>query len=436
MSDYLFMLENHLSVDQNRVVAQVQALASQAGMSLFLTGGAMRDMLGGFHVRDLDFTVEGNALKLGKELAAATGARIVAVDELRRSMELVFSGWVTAGIAMARQEQYPRPGAKPLVTPGTIQEDLRGRDFTVNAIALSLSRASRGLLIDPTNGLADIGRRELRAVHSTALYDDPSRLLRYLRLRVRLGYETEEKTKGQYAGARAAQMERHIGRRALGEELRHIAEEPSPAELIRTLEQEGLLHLFCGALTGSKLNRPGLVKLERVRRAIPPDAGLHDFNWGHFLYVLAERLGPKDKAALIRSTDLRKSEVTVWQALPGRARKLERELKSPRLKKPSQIYAVLAPAAGDQILFLLYQSPVRLVHDRIKNYFQKYLPLAQQVTDADVQAAGATPRTFAKVKADLIAARLDGRNRKPSAPPVEVLRPEPPPRGRRPMTRT
>ncbi|MGH9719761.1 MAG: CCA tRNA nucleotidyltransferase, partial [Bryobacteraceae bacterium] len=64
MSDYMFMLESHLSPDQNRVVAQVQAAASAAGISLFLAGGAMRDMLGGFQVRDLDFTVEGSALKL------------------------------------------------------------------------------------------------------------------------------------------------------------------------------------------------------------------------------------------------------------------------------------------------------------------------------------------------------------------------------------
>ena len=64
MSDYLFILENHLSVDQNRVVAEMQAAASKADLSLFLTGGAMRDMLGGYQIRDLDFTVEGNALKI------------------------------------------------------------------------------------------------------------------------------------------------------------------------------------------------------------------------------------------------------------------------------------------------------------------------------------------------------------------------------------
>ena len=68
MSDYIYMLESHLNPDQNRVVEEVQEAAGQANVNLFLTGGAMRDMLAGFRIRDLDFAVEGNALKVVKTL--------------------------------------------------------------------------------------------------------------------------------------------------------------------------------------------------------------------------------------------------------------------------------------------------------------------------------------------------------------------------------
>jgi tRNA nucleotidyltransferase/poly(A) polymerase len=84
MSDYMFMLESHLSADQNRVLEQVQTAAGTAGLNLFLTGGGMRDMLGGFRIRDLDFSVEGSALKLAKALEEQ-GAHITAVDENRRT---------------------------------------------------------------------------------------------------------------------------------------------------------------------------------------------------------------------------------------------------------------------------------------------------------------------------------------------------------------
>src|ERR1700738_4560287 len=207
MSDYIFMLESHLSTEQSRALEVVQAAAGQANVNLFLTGGAMRDMLAGFRIRDLDFVVEGNSLKVAKTVARHSATRLAAVDENRKSAELVFSSGVTVQIAMSRQEKYARTGAKPLVTPATIQEDLRGRDFTCNAIALSLNRASRGLLLDPMNGLADIERKELRAISTYGFYDDPSRLLRLVRVQVRLGFSPGESTKKQNAKVREAARE-------------------------------------------------------------------------------------------------------------------------------------------------------------------------------------------------------------------------------------
>jgi tRNA nucleotidyltransferase (CCA-adding enzyme) len=122
----------------------------------------------------------------------------------------VFPSGVTVQVAMSRQEKYARTGAKPQVSPATIQEDLRGRDFTCNAIALSLNKASRGLLLDPMNGLADIERHELRATGTYGFYDDPSRLLRLIRFRVRLEFTVEERTQMQVANAREAEVEKLI----------------------------------------------------------------------------------------------------------------------------------------------------------------------------------------------------------------------------------
>src|SRR3954471_2558608 len=237
MSDYIYMLESHLSPDQNRVVADVQAAASQANLNLFLTGGAMRDMLAGFRIRDLDFVVEGNALKIAKAVAEAAGAQTVSVDDHRKAVELLFPNGVTAQIAMARNEKYTKTGAKPQISPATIQDDLRRRDFACNAVALSLSRASRGLLLDPMNGLADVERRELRAISNYGFYDDPVRLLRLIRLRVRLGFTIEERTSMQAANAREAEVEKFIPGRAFGEELKRIAAEDQAPDIFKSLDE-------------------------------------------------------------------------------------------------------------------------------------------------------------------------------------------------------
>lgn len=433
MSDYMFMLESHLSSDQNRAVAAVQAKAADASVNLFLTGGAMRDMLGGFRVRDLDFVVEGHAVKIAKAVAESAKAQITAVDELRRAVSLVFPGGVTAQIAMSRQERYSRPGAKPQVTAATIQDDLRGRDFTINAIALSLARASRGLLLDPMNGLADLQNRELRTVHPYAFYDDPSRLLRLVRLRARLGFELEARTKNQYENARLQNMERHIPPRTFLEELRQIAEEQNPSEVVRALDEEKLLVLFSPQLEGPKVNLAGLAKLEKVRRLAPPGAEHNFGNFAPFLHVLTEKLTPKEKQVLIERTGMTKTEVEQWQKLPRRAKKLESALKTAGLRKPSQVYLIATKAQGDEVMYLLYHSSLKPVQDRLRNYLQKYLPAALEVSDAEVDGAGAAPGTpkFQKAKEELIAKKLNSRPKPQPVPPPPVEEPPKPPEGMR-----
>jgi len=89
MSDYMFMLESHLSADQSRAVSEIQAAATNANLNVFLTGGAMRDMLGGFPMLDIDFTIEGNAIKVAQAVAKKSAAKILSEDDNRKLAHLV-----------------------------------------------------------------------------------------------------------------------------------------------------------------------------------------------------------------------------------------------------------------------------------------------------------------------------------------------------------
>jgi tRNA nucleotidyltransferase/poly(A) polymerase len=428
MSDYIYMLESHLSPDQNRVVAEVQATAGQVPVNLFLTGGAMRDMLAGFQIRDLDFVVEGNALKVARAVCESAGARLTSVDENRKCAELAFAGNVTAQIAMARLEKYARAGAKPQVSPATIQEDLRGRDFTCNAIALSLNKTSRGLLLDPMNGLADIERRELRAVSPYGFYDDPSRLLRMFRLQVRLGFAIEERTRMQVANAREAGVENSISARALGAELARLAAEDSPAEILKAIEEARLLTLFSPALTGAKANLPGLVKLEKVFRMVPGEERWRAARFGPFLCALTEKLAPKEAQAFAKTVELSAAEVEQWRTLEARSKKLEKALGSTRIRKDSQAYHLVAAAEPEVVLFLLYHSGLKSVQERLRNHFQKYLPVVREITPEEWASVEGQPGTarYAKAREALISSRLDERPEKPASPEGEPEPAEPP----------
>jgi len=190
MPDYMFLLESRLSPEQRAVMLRVQELAAALGFNLYLTGGTVRDLITGASLRDLDFTVEGNPTKIARELEKG-GAKILLEDEKLRHIEVLFAGDVEGSISAARDDHYVRPGTRPEIRWSTIMEDLRRRDFSLNSIAISLNPASRGLLLDPTNGLSDIERGEVRALTIHSFTNQPVRLLRLLRFSARMGFKPE-----------------------------------------------------------------------------------------------------------------------------------------------------------------------------------------------------------------------------------------------------
>ena len=117
MADYIYTMEIRLTPDQLKVVSLVQEAARAHGMNVYLTGGAIRDILTGLPIRDLDFTVQGNALKLQKDLERA-GAQVEVTSEETKTLHAVLPGAVRVEISMARAESYDEPGAPPQIAPG------------------------------------------------------------------------------------------------------------------------------------------------------------------------------------------------------------------------------------------------------------------------------------------------------------------------------
>src|SRR6266850_1020756 len=143
MPDYMFLLESRLSPEQRAAMMRVQELSAALGFNVYLTGGTVRDLITGASLRDLDFTVEGNPSRIARELEKG-GAKVLVEDEKLREVELLFAGDCDGSISAARDDHYVRPGTRPEIRWSTIMEDLRRRDFSLNAIAISLNPAARG----------------------------------------------------------------------------------------------------------------------------------------------------------------------------------------------------------------------------------------------------------------------------------------------------
>jgi tRNA nucleotidyltransferase (CCA-adding enzyme) len=214
-----------------------------------LIGGATRDLLLGRTPRELDVVVAADAPSFARDLSLALGLPAgggpdedtgVTVHE-RFGTAVV---WWQAGridIAVRRAESYPAPGALPEVRAGTREEDLRRRDFTVNAIAVPLGRARRGELHAVTHALADLAGKRLRVLHEHSFFDDPTRLLRLARYLARLGFEPEERTAELAAEALAADALATVSGARVGAELRLALAEPDPVAALAALSELGVL---------------------------------------------------------------------------------------------------------------------------------------------------------------------------------------------------
>src|SRR3569833_171691 len=196
MAEFIYLLESRLSQAQQKALQVVREVARARGLTVFLAGGAVRDLTSGSPVRDLDVAVQGNAPKLRKELEKS-GFVVSGEHELMQALYLAFPGGVRMEIASTVAVNYPKPG-KPVVKPANILDDLRRRDFTANAMALSLNEGSYGLLMDPLNGVADIENHELRLVSSYGFIEDPVHMIRAARFAARLGWNMEERTQSRY----------------------------------------------------------------------------------------------------------------------------------------------------------------------------------------------------------------------------------------------
>src|SRR5215475_4490321 len=260
MADFIYLMETRLSPDQQRAMALVTEVARAHEMNVYLTGGAVRDIISGFPIRDLDFSVQGNALKLQKDFEKA-GAITEAVDETTRTIMLLLLGNVRAEVTSTRSERYEKPGKPAEITPGTIYDDMRRRDFTVNAMALSLNPGSRGLLTDPFNGVADIETKVLRVLHNYAFYEEPSRLIRATRLMTRFHWTLEERTQARYDAAKENNYIENISDRAVKHEVEQLAHKDNPVEVLKALEKKGWLKVLAPHLSVSKIDSAGLNQL-------------------------------------------------------------------------------------------------------------------------------------------------------------------------------
>jgi tRNA nucleotidyltransferase (CCA-adding enzyme) len=373
MPDYIYLLENRLSADQRHALTELRTAAREAGMILFLTGDAVRDLTSGHAVRELEVAVHGNALKLKKSLEKV-GGKVWGEDEPSRSLYLCFPGTVRVNVVSTHSVEYPKPG-KPVYHWASIQEDLRRRDFTANSMAISLNEGSFGLLMDPLNGAADIETRTLRLVSNYGFLEEPALMIRVIRLRARLGWEMDPRTQARYEDAKSQDISEYVSPLERSSELEQIGHEEDGLKVLRALEAEGWMKVLFPAWTAAKADEARLTALHELAVQLLVQGVRPDMSAAQ-MHLLTAKLSPKDLSALKKAM-LRPGFVEEWNHLDSLASGFAKVLLVKQNAKPSACYKLFMSYDPEAILWLGFTSKDKTVQERF-NLFLKVWPEARQ----------------------------------------------------------
>jgi tRNA nucleotidyltransferase/poly(A) polymerase len=414
MPDYMFLLESRLSPEQRAAMLRVQELASAMGFNIYLTGGTVRDLITGATLRDLDFAVEGNPSKMARELEKG-GAKVLVEDEKLRHIEILFAGDVEGSLSAARDEYYVRPGTRPEIRWSTIMEDLRRRDFSLNAIAISLNPASRGLLLDPTNGLSDIEHGEVRALTIHSFTNQPVRLLRVLRFAARMGFKPESRTQEWFNLAIERELQHTITPEEAGRELRALAREERPHLILKEWHEKGLLELLHPLLARKHPDYDAISRLLKVRDELFM-AGFRPRLATPMMLAILGRMKDREIGHLLSKLGFRAAETDVIGSFPRQALAIQRDLAGKKTKTPVDAYHFIEKLPLEVIAYLLAESNNSAAVSKLKAYLNKWRPIRQAlpivVTELEALGMLRGPK-FDHVINEVFAAQLNGRGKTP-----------------------
>lgn len=380
----------HLRPDIRAAVDRIAATATQEN-PVFLVGGVVRDLLLGRLAEDVDVDVDlvtsADAIEIARR---AAGNLPVTVHERFRTATIVAVGH-RIDLATSRREAYARPGALPDVEPAGIEEDLRRRDFTMNALALQLT--GEAVLVDVAGGQRDIEARVVRVLHDASFKDDATRIFRAFRYAARLGFVIEPHTASLIAAG--LPFVREISGERLRHELHLLFDEPAGGRALQALDEAGALAAMHPALRWPRRKTDALTALRGEDR--------HEHGWA----LIASEASSSEAGEIAARLQLSQPEAAAVHAMPALA-SARTALRRADVK-PSGVVTVLdrlPVAAIEAFADLLEDTALR---DLLRRYVEQWRFERPLLSGHDLMAMGVPEGPRIKQALQLIrAARLDG----------------------------
>ncbi len=415
--DLKSILNGTLSPATQALLEEISRQAEKQNFSLYIVGGFVRDLLLGRPNLDLDLVLEGDAIRLGRALVKRLGGRLLphqafgtAVwslegDEVTILRKLKVSAKKSQlpdfiDLISARRESYTRSGALPDVQFADIHADQYRRDFTINTLALRLDGPEAGQLLDPWGGLSDLRRGLLRTLHSQSFSDDPTRILRMLRLAGRLGFKVEAETLKQLK-AIVHQLDLISGERIFNELVLTLLEE----KRITVLKEMQRLRVLKAIDSNLEFNASAATSLKRL--LLPSKQwGIEGFVISDLGFVLWFMYLSPQKASAV--SDRLRLPLPLHRAVLSAAR-LRPELKAISKLAPSALVAKLEKEAILALYALFLSAPNSAIAKTFERYVSKWRHVRPRADGDTLRKKGLQPGpAYGKILARMRAAWLDG----------------------------
>ncbi len=401
-------MEQSLPKDRWELLQLVREAATQRGLPLYIVGGSVRDLVLGRRLNDFDLTVEGEAIKLARALAARHGGKVTAHKDFGTAKWFLPKHLIpfdtaqgradtstpdTLDLISARSETYRHPAALPTVRPGSILDDLRRRDFTINALALRLDDPYHGELRDDLNGLEDLQKGLIRVLHPGSFIDDPTRMYRAVRYEGRYGFRIADDTLALIPAARPFVVK--LSAQRIRHELELILDEPDAAAMLRRLDELHLLAAIHPALANF-----GQSNLATLKSA---DASLQNRNSRWVLWLMHHT--GDDIDSLNQRLHFTAGLLKVLHS----ASTLNANLAMLAGLKPSRVVELLEGYSIKAIEVISCAVQDREIRNILMKYLSEWWQLRPKTTGHDLKKLGIPPGPkYAEILRRLRAAWLDG----------------------------
>ncbi|MDF2754237.1 MAG: hypothetical protein K0S82_2620, partial [Gaiellaceae bacterium] len=371
---------------------------------VYLVGGTVRDILLGEPNFDVDVAVEGDAIELARSLADALDGRVRAHRKFGTAVVL-YRDDERVDVVTARTEFYDAPAALPSVEHATIREDLFRRDFTINAMAVSLKGEEFGRLVDPFGGRRDLEAKTIRILHNLSFIDDPTRIFRAIRYESRYGFRMDDHTQRLARGTIEMGLVGDLSSARLRDELVALLEEGDAGASILRLAELGAgaaIHPHLGA------DDEAVELLGRIRR-LNEHYGTAVPSWRLAFAVLARRMPPDEVYAWLRRLKVQRRDLErVAAAVTVGPRILER-LRGGSAE-PADVVAAADPYAPDAPLFAMAMEE----RPELDDYFRRLRNVQLEVSGSDLAelGLGESPEVgeiLAELRRRKLNGQLDGR---------------------------